>query len=132
MRWVTLSPESELVLECGEDIDHVAQAVVGEQRLLEQVKRLDDNVTLRSGEILTAIANYIHHRSANPGHLVFFRFTSTANVGVERPALSPERTPGIELWRAGQQESGADERQTLRDFFNRVDKPKKVSEGLSR
>lgn len=129
MRWVTLSPGSELVLECGEDIDHVAQAVIGERRLLEQVKRLDDNVTLRNGDVLTAIANYIHHRSANPGHLLLFRFTSTANIGVERPALCPERTPGIELWSAGQREGGADERQRLHDFFNRVDKPKKVSEG---
>ncbi|MPY68391.1 hypothetical protein F8S09_17200 [Deinococcus sp. SDU3-2] len=125
---MTLPPGSELVLECGEDIDHIAQAVVGEQRLLEQVKRLDDNVTLRNGDVLTAIANYIHHRSANPGHLLLFRFTSTADIGIERPALSPERRPGLELWRAGQQEAAAQERQTLRAFFTRVNQPAKVSE----
>jgi hypothetical protein len=127
LRWVTLPHGGELILECGEDIDHAAHAVVGGRRLLEQVKRLEGNVTLRNGDVLTAIANFLHHRSANPGHALFFRFTSTADIGIERPALTSERTAGIELWRAGKEEGAAQARQTLRSFFAQVSRPKNVS-----
>lgn len=99
-RWLNLTPDQELQLECGEDIDLISRAhQAGEDgsRLLEQVKHRDSSITLRSDAAVEAIANAVEHRAANPAARLLFRFTTNARAGRER--LSPLRgTAAIEAW----------------------------------
>ena len=70
-RWLTLQPEQSLELEYGEDIDLVSHVLTStgeiQKRWLEQVKRHETlALTLRTPEILTAIAHFCAHRANNP------------------------------------------------------------------
>src|SRR2546426_12807613 len=60
-RWLHLDPEQDLQLECGEDIDTVSQFIQDgvEERLLEQVKHREENVTLKHESALSALANAV-------------------------------------------------------------------------
>jgi len=99
-RWLHLEPEQELQLECGEDIDMVSQYVQDgvEERLLEQVKHREENVTLKHNSVLSALANAIEHRQSNPEKQLLFRFTTNAHVGKERLSPFPGNSPGISVW----------------------------------
>src|SRR3954465_1950514 len=72
LRWLVLQLGQALELESGEDIDLVADALNTNpfpiDRILEQVKHRETNVTLRSVEVLEAISNAIEHRQQNVGH----------------------------------------------------------------
>ena len=101
-RWLDLEAGQTLELERGEDIDLVARILDSEDqgettRLLEQVKHLEDNVTLRSAAAVAAIANAFEHIKSNPKLALEFQFTTTAEIGTEQgDAL--QRARGIELW----------------------------------
>ena len=101
-RWLDLSDNETLELEYGEDIDRVSKVLngVGKQeeiRLLEQVKHLESNITLRYPAVIEAIANAFAHIAQNPGKKLRFQFTTTANIGQEQQ--SPlGKIPGIEVW----------------------------------
>src|SRR5262249_27171661 len=69
-----------------------------EQRLLEQVKHLEHSVTLNSGETRSALANFVEHRSHNPGTDLQFRFVTTASIGREQGSPLPTGVKGIEAW----------------------------------
>lgn len=99
-RWLRLQPEQELQLECGEDIDTVSRYLQagGEERLLEQVKYRDTNVTLKSGGVLSALANAVEHRQNNPGKRLLFCFTTNAPAGKERLSPFAGNIPGISAW----------------------------------
>ena len=101
-RWLDLSDNETLELEYGEDIDRVTKVLNGvdkqeEVRLLEQVKHLESNITLRYPAVIEAIANAFGHIAQNPGKKLLFQFTTTAKVGQEQQ--SPlGKNPGIEVW----------------------------------
>ena len=102
LRWLNLDDSETLELECGEDIDTVgsdirAAAALG-QRLSEQIKRRQANITLRSPVSLEALANFAGHRSANPEWSLRFRFLTTAKIGREQHWKGD--LEGIALWEA--------------------------------
>ena len=80
LRWIELKDGQFFELEVGEDIDTVARCIDASsqdtQRLLEQVKHRNKRITLRSEEALTAIANSLEHRQANPGLGIVFRMVT--------------------------------------------------------
>ena len=82
-RWAHLAEESDfLELERGEDLDIIGPAIWKGQkatrRVLEQIKRLDGTITLRSKGALEALANFYEHLRANQQRDLFFRFSTTA------------------------------------------------------
>lgn len=102
-RWLNLQDGCVLELERGEDIDLVAQAIGTEneeerQRLLEQVKHRDQNITLRSSSAIEALANAVVHRQTNPDLILIFRYTSNAAIGRERPSFLPQGEAAIAAW----------------------------------
>lgn len=102
LRWIGLSKGRILELEAGEDIDTVARTIENRpedsERLLEQVKYRKKNITLGSPEALTAVANSIEHRQANPNMDLLFRMVTNASPGLERPSVYDDRVPAIEVW----------------------------------
>jgi len=104
LRWLDLDNQTVLFCECGEDVNHVrglldsgGQAGAARQ-LLEQVKHRARRVTLRSPEVLEALANFHDTRTANAGLPVRFRYTTNAVAGQEQGVLFPEGLTGIEAW----------------------------------
>ncbi len=102
-RWLNLPDGCVLELERGEDIDLVAQAIGTEneeerQRLLEQVKHRDQNLTLRSASAIEALANAVAHRQTNPDLILIFRYSSNAGIGRERPSFLPLGEAAIAVW----------------------------------
>jgi len=101
-RWLTLRPEQTLELEYGEDIDLVSRVLTSagaqQKRWLEQVKRHENiAVTLRTPEVLTAIANFCAHRANNPNPSItlIFRFTTNSRISRERPSPLSIKIPAI-------------------------------------
>src|SRR5258708_23219123 len=100
-RWIALAENERLELERGEDIDIVARGIAendDEQRILEQVKSREANVTLRSTVAVESVANFPLHRERNPGLTLRFRFTTNALPGVEQNGGFPASLPGIIAW----------------------------------
>ena len=95
LAWIELPPETVLFCESGEDIDYARQAFADEtspasrSRLLEQVKDLARNLTLRSSSVQEALANYLAVREQNPALDLQFRFLTTADAGRERGLAFP-------------------------------------------
>jgi hypothetical protein len=81
--WVTLKEGEALFLEGAEDIDVLGPG----QAETIQVKetKASGTVTLRSEDILDAIAHFWEHQQNNPGVTVTFRFLTTAERGNEQP-----------------------------------------------
>lgn len=101
-RWLQLDNDEILELERGEDIDLLGRAATaggGERdRLLEQVKHLEQSITLRSIPVRAFLANAHAHRNQNPSLALRFRFTTTAEPAVERPTTMPNGEAGIVVW----------------------------------
>ncbi len=102
-RWLQLNPGEVLELERGEDIDLVHLALSGsqeeQQRILEQVKHRDTNLTLRSSEAINALASYYEHLHNNPGLNLTFRYVTNSKVGKERNApLSLKKISALTAW----------------------------------
>ena len=102
-RWLDIQPGEQLELERGEDIDLVSGAVTAggeeQERILEQVKHLESvAVTLRSTQVLSALANFHAHRMANPSISLRLRFTTNAGRGRERDSSFPGGTRGLDMW----------------------------------
>lgn len=87
LRWLDLHEGEELHLEAGEDIDTVRRdlekGIYREDRTLEQIKRRQGPVTLRSPSGLEALSNFNTHRLANPDIELRFRYVTTASATVE-------------------------------------------------
>lgn len=104
-RWLALQPGQTLDLECGEDIDLVSRILTSrgekQKRLLEQVKRHQTlSMTLRTPEVLEAIAHFCAHRANNPDPAIelIFRFTTNTRIGRERPSPLSVKIPAIIAW----------------------------------
>lgn len=107
LRWIELGPGQVLELERGEDIDIVAEALTQYSlgpgdwpRLLEQVKRRSENLTLRNPAAVSAIASFTQHQASYPDVDLFFRYTTTASPGHERGVSFPRGLSGVEAWQA--------------------------------
>src|ERR1700722_11892750 len=100
--WIRLQPGEELHLECGEDIDHVQNTLADEEaglaRLLGQVKYRGRAVSLRSVDVVRAISSFFHHRQANEGKKLRFRFLTNARIGRETNSALPDGRAGVEVW----------------------------------
>ncbi len=110
-RWLSLPEDAVLELEHGEDIDHILAAANAEsdqggpddpERLLEQIKHLGTNVTLRHASVGKAICDFLAHRAENPDLELRFKYTTNASAGVERPPAlaSMPKVGAIHLWQA--------------------------------
>ncbi len=95
LRWVCLKEDERLFLEGAEDIDLHGPSGVE----TVQVKATDPSrtLTLRSPDILEAIANLWWHRQKNPDVKITFRFLTTAERGSERPNPFGKHK-GLDLW----------------------------------
>lgn len=103
-RWLDLAAGEVLELECGEDVDRVSRSLVDDgtlaERVVEQVKYLAANLTLRSPSARAAVAHCYGHRAANPDVRLQFLFTTTAGVGREQSSALPDGVTGIGAWSA--------------------------------
>jgi hypothetical protein len=104
-RWLDIQPGEQLELERGEDIDLVSGAITAggeeQERILEQVKHLESvAVTLRSVQVLAALANIHAHRTANPTISLRLRFTTNAGRGREGDSPFPAGTRSLDVWEA--------------------------------
>lgn len=101
--WLNLQPSQVLELERGEDIDVVFGTIdlSGEEqsRLLEQIKYLDKNITLRTPQVLEALASFHEHLVHNPSINLSLAFVTNSEPTVERPSPMPKGKPGIVIWR---------------------------------
>ena len=99
LRWLALNDGQSLVLEFGEDIDIVNNALTSMiDRELEQIKHLDTPVTLRTPSSKTALANAVSHFVENPDQELLFRFCTNASVTTESPSPFEDRSAAIEIW----------------------------------
>ncbi|WP_310425152.1 hypothetical protein [Chamaesiphon sp. VAR_48_metabat_135_sub] len=131
-RWLDLTPNQILELECGEDIDIVGRALIADSeecsRLLEQVKHREDSITLKSSESVTAIACFVEHCLTNPTADLIFQFTTNTRIGKEKLSPLPNRIPAIEAWeslRLGKLEKENQDRVIagIRQILENVKKP---------
>jgi len=100
--WLRLGADEVLELEHGEDIDFIAPAIATGQtdfeRTLEQVKRLDGKISLRSKSVKEALCSYCEHLEANQSVPLRFRFFTTATAAEETPPGPLLFVPGLDLW----------------------------------
>lgn len=135
LRWLSLAEDEVLYLECGEDIDRVLRSPdeAGTKRELEQIKATGRNVTLRSPEVLCALANFSAHIKANPGAALRFRFTTSASVGREKLSSLGKDKQAIDVWQElqakNQWNTNDDELvQQIAQLIAKSSRPKKCSE----
>lgn len=106
LRWIDLDKDTVLLCEWGEDIAYIRRGLDVskggdiEAYMLEQIKHRERHVTLRSPEVLRALADFLHHRrNESSGIFVRFRFTTTGAPGHEQDANFPGGLAGIEACR---------------------------------
>jgi tetratricopeptide (TPR) repeat protein len=135
-RWLALQEHERLELERGEDIDLIARGIASntsDQRITEQVKSREENLTLRSAAAVQSVANFALHRARNLDLHLLFRFTTNARAGIEQGAAFPTRVPGIVAWQriqsraAGESEEGAIA-EALRDFYRKLQRPSGIAD----
>jgi hypothetical protein len=114
--WLELGEDEVLALEGAEDFDVIG----GEVTVATQVKDLARNITLRSKDVVEAIANFWELKDKNSECRLRFRFLTTAWAGVEQGRPFGKGVAGIEIWRqAGKGGPGLDQ---LRTFLLKEEK----------
>ncbi|MDB5226897.1 MAG: hypothetical protein JWN78_1090 [Bacteroidota bacterium] len=99
LKWINLANNEILELEKGEDIDIINDKITEfDIRELEQVKYLENNITLNNEKSLETILNYFLHRTNNPNTKIIFRFITNTSYGIERPAIFISGEAGIDVW----------------------------------
>jgi tetratricopeptide (TPR) repeat protein len=136
--WLSIGEQEVIELEKGEDIDLVTRAINSEgnetcERLLNQVKCREHKLTLGAPEVLTAIACFVEHRTANPNLTLTFRFTTNAQVACERPTLFERSVPALEVWKRMQRgeltgDEGITARLIIKDFLRSRKKPQGLND----
>ncbi|MBP0021660.1 MAG: hypothetical protein J7647_29405 [Cyanobacteria bacterium SBLK] len=101
-RWLDLQPDQILELERGEDIDIISHSLDNpseeRERILEQVKHREQSITLKTPEVIIAIANFLEHFQANPDANLLLRFTTNNKIGKEQKSKLPNKIPGLQAW----------------------------------
>lgn len=101
LAWIALPDDGALLCEAGEDVDHVRNALAsGGERLLEQIKYREGQLSLHAPEVLEALGNFLAARERNPGHELRFRFFTNAAATTERGHDFPGGFTGIDAWNA--------------------------------
>ena len=95
LAWTDLGDAERLYLEGAEDIDRVS----GLAAETIQIKDVQGNITLRSGDVIEAINNAWAHRQRNPTRSIRFRFLTTSRITVEQGAPFGDGMGGLNLWR---------------------------------
>ncbi len=92
--WLDLADNDILYLEVAEDFDIESDGTFK----ATQVKHTQDNITLRSQQVIDGINNYWELRTNNPDRRVKFRLLTKSKIGKEHGNLLETDKPGIEVW----------------------------------
>ena len=92
--WLDLADNDILYLEIAEDFDIESDGTL----TATQVKHTQDNITLRSQQVIDGINNYWELRTNNPDRRVKFRLLTKSEIGKEQGSPLGIDTPGLEVW----------------------------------
>ncbi len=92
--WLDLADNDILYLEVAEDFDIESDGTF----TATQVKHTQDNITLRSQQVIDAINNYWELRTDNPDRRVKFRLLTKSKIGKEQGNPLGIDKPGLEVW----------------------------------
>ena len=92
--WLDLADDDILYLEVAEDFDIESDGTF----TATQVKHTQDNITLRSQQVIDGINNYWELRTNNPGRRVKFRLLTKSKIGKEQGNPLGIDKPGLEVW----------------------------------
>ena len=92
--WLDLADNDILYLEIAEDFDIESKGTF----TATQVKHTQDNITLRSQQVIDGINNYWELRTNNPGRRVKFRLLTKSKIGKEQGNPLEIDKPGLEVW----------------------------------
>ena len=92
--WLDLADNDILYLEVVEDFDIELDGTF----TATQVKHTQDNITLRSQQVIDAVNNYWELRTNNPDRRVKFRLLTKSKIGKEQGDPLGTDKPGLEVW----------------------------------
>ncbi len=92
--WLDLADNDILYLEVAEDFDTESDGTF----TATQVKHTQDNITLRSEQVIDGINNYWELRTNNPDRDVKFRLLTKSKIGKEQGNPLGMDKPGLEVW----------------------------------
>ena len=92
--WLDLADNDILYLEVAEDFDIESDGTF----TATQVKHTQDNITLRSQQVIDGINNYWELRTNNPDRRVKFRLLTKSKIGKEQGNSLGTDKPGLEVW----------------------------------
>jgi len=137
LKWLELNDGEFLYLESGEDFDTVGQHLFTEfgdqpERILAQVKKRTNPVTLRSREAVSALASFREHIVNNPNQSLFFRYVTNARIGKDRLHPQQEQIALIPLWEKIRKRSLSaseitDSLFTIQSALSSVSQPRSIS-----
>ena len=109
--WLDLAENDILYLEVAEDFDIESDGTF----TTTQVKHTQDNITLRSQQVIDGINNYWELRTNNPDRRVKFRLLTKSKVVKEQGNPLGTDKPGLEVWSRCSGDEGAIEK--ISDFL---------------
>ena len=92
--WLALADNDILYLEVAEDFDIESDGTF----TATQVKHTQDNITLRSQQVIDAINNYWELRTNNSDRRVKFRLLTKSKIVKEQGNPLETDKPGLEVW----------------------------------
>ena len=92
--WLALADNDTLYLEVAEDFDIESDGTF----TATQVKHTQDNITLRSQQVIDGINNYWELRTNNPDRRVRFRLLTKSKIVKEQGNPLETDKPGLEVW----------------------------------
>ncbi len=92
--WLDLADNDILYLEVVEDFDIELDGTF----TATQVKHTQNNITLRSQQVIDAVNNYWELRTNNPDRRVKFRLLTKSKIGKEQDDLFEKGKRGLEVW----------------------------------
>ena len=92
--WLHLADNDILYLEVAEDFDTASDGTF----TATQVKHTQENITLRSQQVIDGINNYWGLRTNNPDRRVKFRLLTKSKIAKERGNPLEMDKPGLEIW----------------------------------
>ncbi|MFF2018905.1 hypothetical protein [Paenibacillus sp. NPDC058177] len=131
--WILLEDNEYLELERAEDIDVVGMLNDNSDRVMNQIKHREKNLTLRSPEAIEALINFHDHRRVNSELQLFFRFITNAEFTIERPSIFQDRISGIAVWEKLRMngitdQSSQEQLQKIKDFLLACTRPESIEQ----